>query len=97
MHIIETKVFKSQRDFIVRYIAKDKRKAAIKFTKELKKSINNLVNFPYKCSTSNYYENKNIRDMTLKSYSIIYRVKENEKLIEILEIFNKNLPITKED
>ena len=97
LHITETKVFKSQRDFIVRYIAKDKRKAAIKFTKELKKSINNLANFPYKCSTSNYYENKNIRDMTLKSYSIIYRVKENEKLIEILEIFNKNLPITKED
>ncbi len=97
MKIFETEPFKIQRDFIVRYIANDKKSAAIKFAKDLKKSINNLVSFPYKYRKSNYYENENVRDMTFKGYSIIYRVKEDEKSIEILEIFNKNLPITKED
>lgn len=93
MQIVETEPFKIQRDFIVRHIANDKRKAALKFVKELKTYINALVNFHYKYRISNYYENENIRDMTFKGYSMIYRVKEDEKVIEILEIFNKNLPI----
>jgi hypothetical protein len=34
--------------------------------------------------------------MTFKGYTIIYRIDEVKELIEILEIFHKNLPTTEE-
>ena len=103
MQIIETDLFKEQRDEIVFYIAKDKKGAALKFAKdkkgaalkfakELKKSVNTLSDFPYKCRPSVYYNDENIRDMIFMGYSIIYRVNKEKNVIEILEIFNQNLP-----
>ena len=35
----------------------------------------------------------NIRDMTFKGYTIIYRINIKKDLIEIIRIFNKNKPI----
>ena len=92
MKIIETTLFTKQRDMIVFYIADDKKSAALEFAKQLKTSVNTLKKFPYKCRKSIYYEDKTIRDMTFKGYSVIYRVLESQNSIEILEIFNKNLP-----
>jgi plasmid stabilization system protein ParE len=94
MEILETEKFKKDLDFIVRYIARDKRVAAIDFAKKLKRSINELTTFPYKYRQSYYYDDQNIRDMTFKGYTIIYRVDNKNSLIEILEIFNRNLPST---
>ena len=96
MKIIETKLFKRKRDNIVYYIASDNKTAAIKFAKKLKIAVNNLVTFPYKYRKSYYYDNENIRDMIFKSYTIIYKINEQKNIIEILEIFNQNLPVTKE-
>jgi len=92
MTIIETKLFKGQRNTIVFHIVKDKKSAALKFVKDLKISINNIINFPFKFRQSFYYDNENIRDMVFKGYSIIYRVNLEKDIIEILEIFNRNLP-----
>jgi plasmid stabilization system protein ParE len=92
MHIVRTDYFLLRLQHILDYIAQDKLSASLKFKKNLDKSINNLVNLPYKYRPSDYYEDKNIRDMTFKGYTIIYRVKESEEVIEVLEIFNKNLP-----
>ena len=92
MTIIETPLFKEQRDKIIFYIVEDKKSAGLKFAKDLKISVNGLSHFPYKYRQSYYYENENIRDMTFKGYSIIYRVNQEKDIIEILEIFNRNLP-----
>ncbi len=96
MLIIETKLFQIQRDIVVEYIAKDKKSAAIRFVKELKKQVNNLTNFPYKYRVSYYHNDKNTRDMIFKGYTIIYRISQEKQLIEILEIFNKNTPVNHE-
>lgn len=93
MQIIRTKYFIKIFQNTLLYIAKDKYSASVKFKNDLNKQIDNLKNFPYKYRPSKYYEEQSIRDMTFKGYSIIYRVKEDEKVIEILEIFNKNLPL----
>jgi plasmid stabilization system protein ParE len=41
---------------------------------------------------SQYFNDKNVRDMTYKKYTIIYRIRPIKKEIEILRIFNKNKP-----
>jgi plasmid stabilization system protein ParE len=92
MVIIKTNLFKNQFKDIVFYIAKDKKEAAKGFKNQLNMTIENLVNFPYKFRQSYYYQDENIRDMTFSGYSIIYRVNIVREVIEILEVFNQNLP-----
>jgi len=92
MQIIETELFTKQRDSIVFYIAQDKKTASEKFMARLKLAIENLINFPYKYRKSFYFNDENIRDMIFEGYSIIYRVDTDKNIIEILEIFNQNLP-----
>ncbi|RLA84345.1 MAG: type II toxin-antitoxin system RelE/ParE family toxin [Epsilonproteobacteria bacterium] len=92
MEIIRADFFKAQLRDISFHIAKDKVGASKLFRKELNLSIDNLVNFPYKFRPSYYYEDENIRDMIFNGYSIIYRVNQEKDVIEILEIFNRNLP-----
>ena len=74
------------------YIAKDKISASEKFNIELDELINNLPSFPYKYRKSIYFNDKNIRDMIFKGYTIVYRIKPIKKEIEIVRIFNKNKP-----
>jgi len=93
MKIIYKKLFEKQLVNIVNYIAKDKKDASIKFAIELEKNILLLPNNPYKYRQSIYFQNKNIRDMTYKKYTIIYRIKPIKNEIEILRIFNRNKPI----
>jgi len=94
MQIVRSFCFISQLQNILEYIAKDKVIASINFRKNLEKEINSLVTFPYKYRQSYYYDDQNIRDMTFKGYTIVYRVDNKNSLIEILEIFNRNLPST---
>lgn len=93
MTIVETELFKQQRDSIVRHIANDKKSAALAFAKALKKSVNTLVDFPYKYKQSIYLEKVTCRDMVFKGYTIVYQVCEETSHIEIVQIFNKNLPL----
>jgi plasmid stabilization system protein ParE len=92
MQIIRTPHYISELQVILDHISLDKFSATKKFKIDIDKMINNLVNFPFKFRQSYYYENENIRDMTFKGYSIIYRVNQEKDIIEILEIFNRNLP-----
>ena len=78
---------------ILNYIAQDKISASEKFKNELDEIIENLPNFPYKYRQSIYFQNKNIRDMIYKGYTIIYRIKPIKNEIEILRIFNRNKPV----
>lgn len=70
---------------ILRYIAKDKKSAAVDFESELNQKIKDLLYFPLKYRASFYFEDKEYRDMIYQAYTIIYKV-EKEKIL-ILEIF----------
>lgn len=92
MTIIYKPTFLKQLKQIIEYIAQDKPSASMKFKNELKKSINLIPNNPIMYRQSNYFEDKNIRDMVHKGYTIIYRIRPIKKEIEILKIFKKNKP-----
>lgn len=92
MQIKLDKKFEINFNSILEYIAKDKLSASKKFRKDLFEQIKNLPHFPYKFKKSLYFENKNIRDMTFKKYTIVYEVDLDTNSIIILNIFNKNKP-----
>lgn len=61
----------------VLYIAADKPKAARKFKKDILEKCKNLVDNPFKFKKSIYFEREDIRDMTFKGYTRIYKVDKN--------------------
>ena len=95
MKIIESLHFKNRLKKIVFFIAKDKPSSAKKFVVNLKTQIKEIVDMPKKYRKSYYFDDENIRDMTYHGYTIIYEINENNNSIEIIDIFNKNLPLKK--
>ncbi|QKF72878.1 toxin-antitoxin system, toxin component, RelE/ParE family [Aliarcobacter faecis] len=92
MRIIYNSNFEIELINIIDYIAIDKPSASINFALELEKLILEILNFPYKYKKSIYFNNKNIRDMTYKKYTITYIINLDKNSIEILKIFNRNKP-----
>ena len=92
MQIIYKKTFENQLFHILNYISKDKISASINFAKELEELIFLIPDNPLKYKPSIYFDNKNIRDMTYKGYTINYKVNSQKDLIEVLRIFNRNKP-----
>jgi len=93
MQIKLDRKFEINFNIIFEYIAKDKLSASKIFKKELFKQIKNLPNFPYKFRKSYYIDDEKVRDMTFKSYTIIYEVDLVNNTIVILNIFQKNKPL----
>lgn len=92
MQIIYKKAFEKQLLNIVNYIAKDKINASVRFANELEKLIFLIPGNPLKYKSSIYFNNENVRDMTYKGYTIIYKVSFQKDTIEVLRIFNQNKP-----
>ncbi len=92
MKIIYNPVFENELLHIVNYIAEDKPNASIKFALELEKFILDIPIFPFKYKPSSYFDDKNVRDMTYKRYTVVYEVNLDANTIEILKIFNQNKP-----
>ena len=92
MRIIYKPTFAKQLKQIIEYIAQDKPSASINFKNKLKENINLIQNNPYQYEQSKYFDDRNIRNMTFKKYTIIYRIKPIKQEIEILRIFKKNKP-----
>ena len=92
MQIIYKKTFENQLLHIVNYIAKDKVNASIDFAYGLEKLIFLIPDNPLKYRPSIYFSNENVRDMTYKGYTIIYKVSFQKNTIEVLRIFNQNKP-----
>ena len=92
MRIINNPDFSKELKNILQYIANDKPSASIKFKKELKINIKNIIDNPYMYPPSNYFNDKDVRDMTYKKYTIIYQVNLDKNTIEIMKIFNRNKP-----
>ena len=65
------------------YISNDKPGAARKFKTDIFDKLKELPSMPYKNRKSVFYEEDYIRDLIFKGYIIIYRIKEEEKVIEV--------------
>jgi len=92
MKIIYNPIFEDELLHIINRIAEDKPNASIKFALELEKSILDIPIFPFKYKQSVYFDDKNVRDMIYKRYTVVYEVNLDENSIEILKIFNQNKP-----
>jgi plasmid stabilization system protein ParE len=92
MKIIYNPIFEDELIHIINHIAEDKPNASIKFARELEKAILDIPIFPFKYKPSIYFDDKNVRDMTYKRYTVVYEVNLDENSIEILKIFNQNKP-----
>ena len=92
MQIFRTKLYKTQLQAILKYIAKDKISASEKFHNELNEQIENLIYFPKKYRQSFYSNDESVRDMIFKKYTIIYKIDLELNRIVVLDIFNRNKP-----
>jgi len=70
---------------ILTTIAKDKKSASKKFNKDLNDKINLLLDSPFMCRKSIYFEDIKYRDLIFKGYTIIYKVEDDA--IKVLDIF----------
>ena len=71
---------------IYEFIAKDSISYARLFTKDILQSVKRLDNFPKSCRIVPDLSNKNIREIILGNYRIIYRIKPD--LVEILTVYH---------
>jgi len=90
--VVESERFKVRLKTITYLIKEDKQSVAVKFAKDLKINIRNLNNSPYKYRKSFYFNDDNIRDMTFKGYTIVYKIDMISDLIIVADIFNRNKP-----
>ncbi|RBN50826.1 type II toxin-antitoxin system RelE/ParE family toxin [Flavobacterium psychrolimnae] len=58
----------------VRYIYKDKPRAALKFRKDLLKNIKKDLKQPFHFKKSIYFDDENIRDYVFKGYTSVYEI-----------------------
>jgi len=92
MEIIRSRKYQIRLLSILQHIAKDKVSASRNFQKELDKSLRNIPSFPYKHRQSIYFDDKSVRDLIYKKYTINYEINLDTNSIEILNIFNQNKP-----
>lgn len=92
MKIVRSRKFQINLLITLEHIATDKISASRNFQKELDKLIKDIPNFPYKYRQSIYFNDKNVRDLTYKKYTINYEVNLENNTIEVLNIFNQNKP-----
>ena len=90
MQIFKTRLYKTQLLTILKYISEDKISASENFHNDLNEQIDNLINSPLKCRQSFYSDDKNVRDMIFKKYTIQFKIYQHK--ISILKVFNKNKP-----
>jgi mRNA-degrading endonuclease RelE of RelBE toxin-antitoxin system len=67
----------------VRYIYKDKPRAALKFRKDLLKNIKKDLKQPFYFKKSSYIENENIRDYVFKGYVVVYEVDMKKNIVSV--------------
>ena len=84
MRIIRSKKYTLVLKDLIKFISLDSKSRAITFKNEIDKQINNLVDMPYKCRKSVYFEDKSIRDLIYKGYTIVYKVDEEKEIITII-------------
>jgi len=71
------------------FIALDSPNAAKAFQKGLLEQCNTVLEMPYKCRQSIYHDDKNIRDLVYKGYTVVYAIEE--EFISVLALINQEL------
>ena len=67
----------------VRYIYKDKPRAALKFRKDLLRNIKKDLKQPFHFKKSKYSENENMRDYVFKGYVSVYEIDLENKIVTV--------------
>lgn len=62
----------------VQYISADKPAAARKFKNDLLLKCKNLSEHPFKFKNSIYFDRDDIRDLTFKGYTVVYKVQTEQ-------------------
>lgn len=78
-----TKSFRDKLNNQIEYIAKDKPIAARKFKNDILKLIEEIPKMPYIYRKSIFFDRTDIRDLIFKGYVIVYKVGENNGIIEV--------------
>ena len=87
MVIVRKKEYTLALKNILSFIAKDSKQRALNFKSQLDNKINNLDCFPYKYRQSKNHNDKNVRDMIFKGYTITYLIENDRNRISILDIY----------
>jgi plasmid stabilization system protein ParE len=66
----------------IEYIAQDSPSRARKFQQELILKINQIPDRPYSFRKSIYFDDKNIRELIFKGYTIVFRISD-----DFIEVF----------
>jgi mRNA-degrading endonuclease RelE of RelBE toxin-antitoxin system len=83
MKIEVTNDFKYHLEKQVRFISKDKPKAAKKFKSDLIKSLRKDLKSPFHFKKSIYFDTENIRDYVFKGYVCVYLIVTENQLVTI--------------
>ena len=67
----------------VRFIYKDKPRAALKFRKDLLKNIKKDLKQQFQFKKSRYIESENVRDYVFKGYVVVYDVDIEKKIVPV--------------
>ena len=68
-------------------IAEDKPSVAHTFKQALIAQCKSLVDMPYRCRKSIYYDDDNVRDLVFKGYVIVYVIQDD--IIAITSLINQ--------
>jgi mRNA-degrading endonuclease RelE of RelBE toxin-antitoxin system len=88
MKIVRSQKYTKSLQEALRFISLDSRQRALNFKHELDEKINSLDYMLYKFRQSIYFEDKTIRDLIFKGYTIVYQINEEKKIITIVGIRN---------
>jgi len=81
MKIVFKDSFVNRLENQVDFIAMDNPARARKFKNEIVNKLKSITQNPYQFRKSIYFDNKNIRDLIFKGYTIVFRI--NEETIEV--------------
>ena len=74
--------FQEELNDILDYIAEDNLKRAIEFNNQLKKQIDSIIDMPLKHRKSIHFNDKDVRDLIFKGYTITYYIDiDNAKIV----------------
>lgn len=89
--IIIAKRFTDELGEILEFIAHSSPHNALKFSNEIYAKIATLSTMPYRTRQNPIANDKNVRDMIVKGYVIVFFINENTKCVEIMGIYKNNL------
>ncbi len=73
---------------IIRFISQDNREAGAQFGRKLIEIVRHLAKFPRFGRVVPEQNDENIREIISKPYRIFYRVKDEEKVVEVIRFWH---------